>query len=305
MTCSPIALSLALGLSSLFCATPALAHIDLVSPVPRAPGAPDTNLSQGPCGQRDNGRLADKVATFRPGQTVDVVWDVYVQHVSYFRIAFDVDGDDSFSARPLAPNDPAADDPTALPAGDGETILAYIEDPTGDIDHVEQQVTLPNVTCDNCTLQLIQFTYGLPIARATYHQCADLVLSGPLSGDAQPSEAEPDAAPGAAVSPGSRPPPATGNSGNTGAPPFGSGDADESNDNGCAFHPASAAPTAAWLAAFLSGLLLMRITRRRASASCPKSEPGWAPLHSVLPPHLENASRYSASDSIHCPSSAT
>jgi hypothetical protein len=282
MSCSRIALSLALGLNSLFCATPALAHIDLVSPVPRAPGAPDTNLSRGPCGQRDNGRLADEVATFRPGQTIDVVWDVYVQHVSYFRIAFDADGDDSFSARPPAPSDPAADDPTALPAGEGETILAYIEDRMGDIDHVEQQVTLPNVTCDSCTLQVIQFTYGLPIDRATYHQCADLVLSGPLSGDAEASEADPDVAPGAAVSSGSPPPPATGNAGGTGAPPFGSGDPDESNDGGCAFHPASAVPTPAWLAAFLFGLSLMRLARQR-----------------------ENASRYSASDSIHCPSNAT
>jgi MYXO-CTERM domain-containing protein len=276
MPSSRIALSFAFGLSgSLFCATSALAHIDLVSPVPRAPGAPDTNLSQGPCGQRDNGRLADKVAMFRPGQTIDVVWDVYVQHVSYFRIAFDADGDDSFSARSAAPNDPAADDPTALPAGEGETILAYVEDRTGDIDHVEQQVTLPNVTCDNCTLQLIQFTYGLPIARATYHQCADLVLSGPLSDDAEPSELDPDDAPGAAVSPGSPTSSGTGNSAGTGAPPFGSGDAEESssNDGGCAFHPASGAPTPAWLAAFLFGLALMRITRRRAIASLWHAEP--------------------------------
>lgn len=276
-----IALSFAVGLGgSLLCVAPALAHINLLSPVPRAPGRPDTNLSQRPCGQLANGRLADMVATFRPGETIDVVWDVYVQHVSYFRVAFDADGDDSFSARPPAPSDPRADDPTALPAGDGETILAYIEDRTGDIDHVEQQVTLPNVTCDSCTLQVIQFTYGLPIERATYHQCADLVLSGPLMGDAP---VNPDAVLGSVGMPGAQLPPAGASSGGTS--PFGSGDPDDPNDGGCALQPASAAPTRAWLVAALFGLSLMGITRRRATR--------------------RRATLYSASDRIHSPSSST
>lgn len=277
------AFSFAIALSgSLLGAAPALAHIDLTSPVPRAPGAPDTNLSQGPCGQRDNRRLADKVTTFLPGQTIDVVWDVYVQHVSYFRISFDADGDDSLSARPSTPSDPAADDPTALPAGDGETILAYVEDRTGSIDHVEQRVTLPNITCDNCTLQVIQFTYGLPLARATYHQCADLVLSGPLSNSAEPSEANADAAASGAVPPaGTRP---EANAPGTGGP-VGASDAD-SSDGGCAFRPASATPTPAWLTHGLVGLSLALAWRRRAE-------------------RRRSRTHYSASDSIHCPSSST
>jgi hypothetical protein len=155
---------------------PALAHIDLLEPAPRAPGQPDTTLSRGPCGQRQNGRLDDEVHVFRPGESIDVVWEVYVQHVSYFRLALDADGDDSFSARRSMPSDPVADDPTLLPPGEGEIILDYIEDRTGDIDRVERRVTLPDVECERCTLQLIQFTYGLPIDEATYHQCADLVL---------------------------------------------------------------------------------------------------------------------------------
>lgn len=166
----------------LFCATPAQAHINLLSPAPRTPGRPDTTLSSGPCGQRENGRREDGVSVFRPGQRIDVVWEVYVQHVSYFRISFDPDGDDSFSARPSMPSDPAADDPTALLPGEGEIILDYIEDPTGDLERVERQVTLPDVECSACTLQVIQFTYGLPLARATYHQCADIVLDAAAGG---------------------------------------------------------------------------------------------------------------------------
>lgn len=171
---SAFASILALGTHS----TPALAHIDLQSPIPRASGFPDTYLRRQPCGQVRNGRVPEKVSVFRPGESIDVVWDVYVQHVSYFRVSFDSAGDDSFSERSVRPPDPATDDLEALPASEGETILAYVPDPRGDVDHVEQRVTLPREECDDCTLQLIQFTYGLPLDEATYYQCADIRLEG-------------------------------------------------------------------------------------------------------------------------------
>ena len=170
-------------------AVPSRAHIDLHSPEPRAPGRPDSELSQGPCGQLDNARDPEHVSYFEPGQTIDVEWEVYVQHVSYFRVAFDRDGDDSFSGRTSLP-DPATDEPTELPPNPGETILAYIEDPSGGIDHVAQRVTLPDEECDRCTLQIIQFTYGLPLRRATYYQCADIVLRRSAAGSNAPGAAD-------------------------------------------------------------------------------------------------------------------
>ncbi len=188
---------------------PALAHIDLVSPPPRAPGRPDTNLSRGPCGQRNNGRVDGTASVFRPGQTIDVVWEVYVQHVSYFRIAFDLEGDDSLRDRRSLPADPASDDPTTLPAGEGELILDYVQDRTADVERVERRVTLPNEECARCTLQVTQFTYGLPIDDATYHQCADIVLDANAPGGEEapadadgPGEGDPGANPGAALGAG-------------------------------------------------------------------------------------------------------
>jgi hypothetical protein len=159
-----------------FATTSARAHINLLEPVARVPGFPDSMLLLGPCGQRQNARIEDRVTVLRPGQSIDMAWEVYVQHVSYFRISFDPDGDDSFSTRPSAPSDASTDDPTELTAGDGELILDYILDRAGDVARVERQVTLPNVECDRCTLQLTQFTYGLPLDDAIYYQCADLVL---------------------------------------------------------------------------------------------------------------------------------
>lgn len=224
-------------------AAPALAHIDLLQPAARAPGRPDTALSRGPCGQRANARREEGVHVFRPGQAIDVVLDVYVQHVSYFRVAFDADGDDSFSDRPSMPSDPAADDPTLLPAADGELILDYIQDRTGGVERIEREITLPDVECERCTLQVIQFTYGLPLASATYYQCADLVLDA--------------AAPG-----GEDEPPASGALGP------GSGTA-----AGCSLSAPSAAPAAsggalaAVLAAVLAPALARRSSRRRAQGA--------------------------------------
>ena len=155
---------------------PALAHINLLEPAVRAAGRPDTRLRREPCGQLPNARREDRVSVFRPGETIPVVWEVYVQHQSYFRISFDSDGDDSFSTRPSSPSDFEADDLSLLAPGEGETILDYVKDLAGDVDRVERSVTLPNIECDGCTLQLTQFTYGLPVDEAIYYQCADLVL---------------------------------------------------------------------------------------------------------------------------------
>ncbi|HTV20267.1 MAG TPA: SCE4755 family polysaccharide monooxygenase-like protein [Polyangiaceae bacterium] len=157
-------------------AAPARAHINLLEPAARAPGRPDTRLRREPCGQIPNMRREDGVSVFRPGETITVAWEVYVQHQSYFRLSFDADGDDSFSTRPSSPSDFEADDLTQLEPGEGEFILDYMKDLAGDVDGVERSVTLPDLECDRCTLQLTQFTYGLPVSEAIYYQCADLVL---------------------------------------------------------------------------------------------------------------------------------
>jgi hypothetical protein len=163
---------------SLLQSSASLAHIDLLSPAPRASGRASSNLGTGPCGQRSPARVADKVSVYRPGQTIAVTWDVYVQHPSYFRLAFDLEGDDSFSERSLAPADPDRDDPTELLPGEGEIILDYIVDHAGELEHVEHPVTLPREACVNCTLQLTQFIYDVPVRDAVYHQCVDMVLEG-------------------------------------------------------------------------------------------------------------------------------
>ena len=141
-----------------------LAHLDLVAPVSRY--GPDV-LKSGPCGV-PGGERSDNVTVFEPGETIEVRWVEYVQHPGHYRIAFDEDGDDDFV-------DPATID--ELDSNDA-VLLDGIEDTRESNYAVE--VTLPNVECDNCTLQVIQVMYDkLPYELPgddIYYQCADLVL---------------------------------------------------------------------------------------------------------------------------------
>lgn len=169
-----------------------LAHIDLTQPVPREQGrrivdATNANLKAGPCGQRNNGRT-DKVNVFSPGETIEVTWTETTNHPSYYRLAFDVDGDDGFPLFTGPGIGQEGDDPIASCPIDGLVILAYeLEDRAGG-SHT-RQLTLPDVECESCTLQLVQYMYD---SRSPYYfQCADLALrrSDDEGSEAGPSDA--------------------------------------------------------------------------------------------------------------------
>lgn len=174
------------------------AHVDLSSPNPRAHGQTEGNLKSGPCGQTTNGRSAN-VNVFAPGETITVTWNEYIDHPAYYRIAFDDDGDDGFVMRSDGQTNQGADDPEAVEAAlnmdaDILAIVPEVNDTTAgtstDIRSVD--ITFPNITCENCTLQLIQYMYNNP--GQGYFQCADIALR------AEPGEGDEgaDAGPGGA-----------------------------------------------------------------------------------------------------------
>lgn len=182
--------ALAAPLACLLIAPAASAHVELTSPAPRLAGqATQSELKFGPCGQMTNART-DTVTEYTPGETITVEFTEYINHPGYFRVAFDIDGDDDFGKRAdMDSVDPDTDDPASLEPVD-EVILAYVDDSSatgfsgGDY---SVDVTLPNVECDNCTLQLIQFMYdkvGNGNDDEYYYQCADIVLSGEVVGGA-------------------------------------------------------------------------------------------------------------------------
>jgi MYXO-CTERM domain-containing protein len=131
-----------------------------------------------------NGRT-ETVSVFAPGETIEVLINEDINHPAYYRVAFDDDGDDGFRARENMDSvvregdDPAAENPV-----DGQTILAYIFEDTESSTY-SAMVTLPNIECENCTLQVIQFMYdklGDGMDNEYYHQCADIALRGDTSG---------------------------------------------------------------------------------------------------------------------------
>ena len=149
------AFALALALVVVAAAT-AEAHIALRFPTPRT-----SDQKAGPCGSSGSKR-GSKITHFNPGETITVEWDETVQHPGHFRIAFDDDGNDDF-VNPNNPNDAFA-----------STLVEPIADTNNE--SYTQEVTLPNITCDNCTLQLVQvMTTSVPF-NSFYFQCADITL---------------------------------------------------------------------------------------------------------------------------------
>lgn len=181
-------------------ASAADAHIALSSPPPR-----HVEQKNGPCGVGPDDARGPNVTTFQGGETILVRWTETVQHPGHFRISFDGDGHDDFG-------DPAGyDDFYSNPA----VLIDEIADKVESQAMYEQEITLPMMSCDNCTLQLIQvMTDKPPYELGTndlYYQCADIVLegaaattgestSGDTSGDTSGGESSTDATSGDSTS---------------------------------------------------------------------------------------------------------
>ena len=148
----------------------AQAHIDLVYPAPR-PGAVGGAFGE-PCGFAvDPGRTTSQFLL--PGATVEVRWTEYINHPSHFRISFDNDGQDGFA-------DPVAYDSYYI---NSTVLLDDLQDPSTIITQHSATITLPNIECANCTLQLMQVLHDKPPftndsnSDDMHRLCADLTLT--------------------------------------------------------------------------------------------------------------------------------
>lgn len=169
---------LAAALATLAFALPAHAHICMEAPVSRV-GPNCTSAAQqkpGPCGI--NTRSTKYVTEFKPGETITVTLNETVNHDSHYRIAFNPNGSDF-------------EDPTSKDDKDGKHPFVLLD---GIVDEAAARqsikVTLPDMTCDNCTLQLIQVMYDKTANGFgnddIYYSCADIVLKGASSGIVAP-----------------------------------------------------------------------------------------------------------------------
>ena len=149
----------------------AQAHINLVYP-PSQMGSNQKGAA--PCG----GGGAAPVTTFKPGETIMVRWNETTPHPGHFRIAFDAEGTDDLKD-PTSFTD-IVDPPAGAVLADG--VLKH----TSGGGMRQFAVTLPNVTCSKCTLQLLQIMLGGQFepgaGGSLYRRCANIVLAGAASG---------------------------------------------------------------------------------------------------------------------------
>ncbi len=123
--------------------------IDSVTP----PRSDNSGIKTGPCGS-DPRSL--NPAVFTPGQQITVNWEETINHPGYFRIAFSPANDQGYD----------------------NNVLAEIVDTQDDINvphFYSATITLPDIECNDCSLQLIQYmTERDP--PSLYYSCADIRL---------------------------------------------------------------------------------------------------------------------------------
>lgn len=157
------------------------AHIHLLEPLSRTDNAQGDPQKQQHCGDPATTRIATRVTTFKPGQTITVKWAETIPHPGYFRISFQPNGEMFRIPKPDGATGFPKEDLTGMvdPDGSGSIILKdQIADGTTQID-----VTLPDMECSNCTLQFIQvMTDKAPYTTDLnsddiYFNCADITLA--------------------------------------------------------------------------------------------------------------------------------
>lgn len=105
------------------------------------------------------------VPIFTPGQTITLKWEETVQHPGRFEFYLSTAGEQNLTLVKTIPDD---------------------QNGTADLPHqYSTTITLPNTTCEECTLQFIQQMTENPALTAPYYSCGDFKIRS--SGTTPPS----------------------------------------------------------------------------------------------------------------------
>jgi hypothetical protein len=172
------------------------AHFKLLEPaswlIEDARGDPQ---KAGPCGgsNTDWGKPSNVLGKAVGGQKLHVKVQETIYHPGHYRVALAVN---SHSELPLDPVATTKDsdkgpwsvsaliqDPAQIPVlADG--LFVHSTRPTGPVAPFETDVSLPNISCRKCTLQVVQFMedhgFNNP-GGYTYHHCAELQITADSS----------------------------------------------------------------------------------------------------------------------------
>ncbi|MBS0332016.1 MAG: hypothetical protein JSS35_04565 [Proteobacteria bacterium] len=186
-----LALAAAVGLAAL--AAPAIVSAHFILEAPKG-WIEENQLGDpqklGPCGgtSANAGAPTGAVTEITGGDMLHVKVKETVYHPGFFRIALSVM---DRAELPADPEDTVKDGPNGKPWSDKGKIDPNPKPPVlvdGIWEHHERvpgqefetDVKIPNINCDHCSLQVIQFMENHPInpdGRFTYHHCADLKIT--------------------------------------------------------------------------------------------------------------------------------
>ena len=163
--------------------SPARAHFILQAP-PSWMSQDSTGLPQklGPCGNEGGGSATRAVTAFQSGQAITVTINEVIFHPGHYRIALAVL---DRSELPAEPPVTAGSTPCGSATVQSPPVFPVLAD--GVLEHSTPfggpqsvQVRLPgNVTCDKCTLQIIEFMSDHELnvpGGCFYHHCADISI---------------------------------------------------------------------------------------------------------------------------------
>lgn len=203
----------------------------------------------GPCGDEGKAAETGAITAYKKGDTITITIDETVHHPGHYRISLATNDRSELPAEPPVTPDDRSDcgtteiqDPPVFPVlADG----VFVHTDTFDGPQTVTVKLPDDVTCEKCTLQVLEFMsdHGAP---CYYHHCADISVGVTASGGA-----------GSGGGPG-------GGSGAGGGKAGGANNpADDSSDDGCAAStPGAATPGLAALA----GLAVAAAMLRRRSA---------------------------------------
>lgn len=228
-----------------------------------------------PCGDDGTGTPTGMVTTFQVGQTITVTIDEKIFHPGHYRISLGKNGPGDLPAEPIVT--PGANTPCGTAPVEATPTFPVLAD--GVFEHQApfngpQTITVtlpPDVTCTNCTLQVLEFMSNHPLNNpggCYYHHCANIAIessastsatSGGMSTTGTGSTGETAAASTSAGSSMSTSSGGAGGAGMGGSSSSGTPGANESS--GCGFSGATPAGSAAF--GLLGLAALAAFTRRR------------------------------------------
>lgn len=159
---------------------------------------PSASLSQGvlgdpqkmpPCGDGAGGTSTGAVTAYQTGQTITITVHETIFHAGHYRVALAVNDRSELPAEPIVTagstpcgSAPIMDPPVFPVLADGALLhTAPLSGPQS------FEVTLPaGVTCDHCTLQVIEFMSNHPLnvpGGCFYHHCADISIHDVVIGE--------------------------------------------------------------------------------------------------------------------------